>query len=791
MTRPSGTESLPWRLALLTVLLGSTSLVPIGARAAEAGEGPSVEEVIVTATKRSENLQNVAVSVQALTPEVLANHQVASFDDYAKLMPSVSFQSYGPGQSQLFFRGISSGGDGLHGGSQPASSTYIDEVPVTTIANGVDVHIYDIARVEALAGPQGTLFGASSLSGTLRIITNQPSTKALVGGYDVQLNKFGEGDTGGQFEGFVNIPLGDKAAIRLVGFYEHDGGYIDNVPKTRTFTLTPPNGTLSVNNAPYVEKDFNDVTTYGGRAALKIDLDENWTLTPSVIYQHQEANGSFLYDPKLGDLKVADFTPERNLDEWYLAALTIQGKLADWDVVYSGSYFGRTVDNQADYSYYSVAYDAAGSTSYVTFPDGQGGFLDPNQRFVGRDVYTKSTHELRLASPSEKRLRGVVGLFAQRQSDQITANYLVPGLLATGLGFTVPGAGDDIFYTRIARVDRDYAAFGEAAFDLTPDLTLTAGIRGFRTDNTLGGFSGFLGNALSAACVPSAAKDIPCQNVDKRAKETGETHKVNLTWRIGGRKMVYATYSTGYRPGGNNRRVGVLPYDADTISNYEVGWKTTWLEGALRVNGAIFVEDWKNLQYGLSPVGAQGVTNIYNAGNARSKGVEGDIIWRPNEHWTLSAAGTYIDAKLTKDFCQFDALGNSVCTPGVAPAARSGDRLPVQPKWKGSATARYEFDWGDFRSFLQGSIQGQTGTRSYLTAVEAATLGPTRGFSTFDFSGGVARDDWTAEVFIQNAFDKRGQLSINTVCAPTICGAYARTYPTKPMIFGVKLGQKF
>ena len=177
-----------------------------GVAQAQQAEQSTLEEVVVTAQKRSEDLQKVPISLQVLGSEKLEQLQVSSFDDYAKFLPSVSFQSLGPGQAQLYFRGIASGNDGLHAGSLPATGLYLDETPVTTIAGSLDVHVYDIARVEALAGPQGTLYGASSLSGTLRIITNKPDPSKFSAGYDVKADKFGKGDGGGGFEGFVNIP---------------------------------------------------------------------------------------------------------------------------------------------------------------------------------------------------------------------------------------------------------------------------------------------------------------------------------------------------------------------------------------------------------------------------------------------------------------------------------------------------------------------------------------------------------------------------------------------------------
>ena len=784
------------RHSTIAALFASTALL---AAPALAQDKPPADEtavsdstdIVVTAQKRSESLQNVPISIQALGASKLAEHQVASFDDYAKLLPSVSFQSFGPGQSQLSFRGISSGGDGLHGGSLPTAGLYIDEIPVTTIAGAVDLHIYDIARVEALSGPQGTLFGASSLAGTLRIITNRPSTAGYSGAIDVQGTKFGKGGYGGTGEGYVNIPLSANAAFRASAFYEHDGGYIDNVPGTRTYTLgdLDPKTNLTVNNAGYVKDDFNTVDTYGGRAALRVDLDDSWTVTPQVIYQHQEAKGAFLFDPRLGDLRVTDFTPDLNKDKWVQAALTIEGKLGNWDVTYAGGYFDRRVDNQADYSEYTVAYDNMAGSYYTYFSTASGGFLDPTQVFHGHDNYTKQSHELRVASPATDSFRLVAGMFYQRQTDAIVADYVIPGLAGIPNSPAVPKAGDDIFATRAYRVDRDYAMFGEASWDIVPSVTLTGGLRVFIANNTFVGFSGFASSASAANCVPVNQPDRVCNNFNKKSVQSGETHRVNLTWRIDPEHLVYATYSTGYRPGGNNRRPGINPYKPDTLSNYELGFKTSWLDHKLRINGAVFYEKWKDLQYGLSPIGSAGVTNIYNAGDARVYGAEADINLQLG-HLKLSASGSYIDAKLTTDFCSIGAAGNVDCTLGTIAVPR-GTTLPVQPKFKGNATARYEFDFGKSKAFIQGSMLHQSGTRSYLTDLEANLLGPTKQFTTFDFSVGADFGQFTIEGFIQNAFDQRGILSINTVCVPSICGGGRRYYPVKPQQFGVKIGAKF
>lgn len=794
------------------LLMASTALcLPAAAFAqdAPADDDGADAEIVVTAQRREERLRDVPISITALGSSKLKEANVQSFDDYAKLLPSVSFQSLGPSQSQIFFRGVSSGGDGLHIGPLPTSSMYVDETPVTTIGGTVDFHIYDISRVEALAGPQGTLFGASSLSGVLRIITNAPKYGETSGSIDLQLNKFGKGDFGGSGEGYLNFPLGETAALRVVGFYDRAGGYIDNIPGTRTFTLNDgpypdgdPNTNLTINNNALVKDDYNDVETWGGRAALKIDLDDDWTATTQAIYQNQVANGGFLFDPTKGDLKVTDYLPSRNKDRWWQAALTIQGKLSDWDITYSGSYFERKVDNTSDYSYYSVAYDTysyvyEGETYFgkaTYFPDGEGGFLDPTQSSVFGDKYTKLTQELRVSSPSDKAFRLTAGLFLQHQTDRIRADYKVAGLSAAPDSGWYAGSSifdnDTVFRTRINRKDRDYAMFAQAEVDLAPTITLIGGIRGFIAHNTLYGFSGFNGGGSIDACIPGTSyPEVPCVSVDKKQVESGVIWRGGLRFKPNDDVMFYATVSRGFRPGGNNRRPGVDPFKSDTLDNYEIGWKTH--VGNIYFNGAVFHEKWKNVQFGLVPLNNNGITNTYNAGNARIYGIEGDISTRFGG-LTLSAGATYVDAKTTTDLCSVDpATKNIVCTPPDPPAAPAGTRLPVMPKFKGSLTARYEMPVASGKGFIQSSVSHQSGTRTFLLDDEFAAVGPTSGFTTVDFSAGVNWENWRFEAFLQNAFDERGALSRNTFCATSFCGQYARTYPTQPQLFGVRLGYDF
>lgn len=761
-------------------------------------------EIVVTATKREASLQDVPISITALSPAKLEENHVSSFDDYVKLLPSVSYQSFGPGASQLYFRGIATGGDGLASGPLPGAGLYIDDVPVTTIYGSVDLHAYDLARVEALAGPQGTLYGASSLSGTLRIITNKPSTAGFEAGYDVQVSKFGKGDFGGQVEGFINIPISETIAFRASGFFEHEGGYIDNTPGTRTYNRPHTDGLgnvvdapLTINNNDLVKDDYNDVETYGGRAALGIDLSDSWTVTPGIIYQHQEAGGQFLFDPRVGDLKNHDFIESHNRDEWYLASLTIKGQISNWDLTYTGSWFHRVVDNTSDYSYFSVAYDTYADYNYYKTASGQD--IDPSQAVRGYDRYKKWANELRISSPAKNRFRLTAGLFAQHQIDDRIAEYILPGVSTAVNPFSppVPGGGpDDVYFTTIHRVDRDYAAFGEAEFDILPNLTLLAGIRGFIANNTLNGFSGGYGafdrQVTLFGCTGTTVQE--CPNIDKKYVERGETHKATLTWKPSPDKLLYATYSTGFRPGGNNRDAFALgqlqdipAYKADTLTNYEIGWKTSWFDRHLTFNAALFWEEWKDVQYSLP--GVLGIFYTVNAGKARSRGFEGDISWSPMRGLTFTGSGTYVDAKLTQPFC--DQVNGCDPANGGQVFAPKGTRLPVTPKVKFNLGARYEFLLGADKAFLQGNLNHQSGTTSYLTPDGNAALGNTDQFTTVDFSAGYRFANFSIEAFIQNAFDERGILSKNITCAPSLCAPYARLYPTKPQYFGIKFGQRF
>ncbi|WP_374470635.1 TonB-dependent receptor [Phenylobacterium sp.] len=759
----------------LGALLATSMLTGLAAPAL-AQSGPQLEEVVVTAQKRSENLQDVPVSVQALGAERLDELQVTDMADYARFLPNVTIQTAAPGFSTIYMRGVASGENNNHSGPLPSVAVYLDEQPVTTITGPLDIHVYDIERVEVLSGPQGTLYGASAQAGTIRIITNKPTPAGFEAGYDLDLNKFSHGDVGYGVEGFVNQPLGDNMAVRLVAWAEHDGGYIDNVPGT----LTYPTGPVTVNNAALVEDDYNEVDIYGARAALRIDLDDNWSITPSINAQRTEADGNFSYDPGKGDLKVSRYRPERGDDKWVQAALTVEGAISNLDVVYAGALMKRWVDTESDYSDYSYFYDTlAGYGAYWT--DDAGNPHDISQYIQGKDAYKKQSHELRVSSPAEHRLRGTAGLFYQRQTHNIQQRYKIDALAAAT---EVPGWPDTIWLTKQLRVDRDYAAFADASFDLTDQLTLNGGIRFFKAKNSLEGFFGFgegySGSTGVAACFgPAIVEGGPCTNVDKVTKDSGHTYRLNAEYEFDDDRMVYVTYSTGYRPGGINRRGTLPPYESDYLKNLEFGWKTMWLDNRLRWNGAVYSEKWDDFQFSF--LGANGLTEIRNAGKAKMKGVETDFSFAATEGLTLNGALAYTDAELDEDY---------VPDPSEPPTALKGTSLPVTPKFRGSLTARYEWTFGDMDAHLQGALAHTGSAWPDLQSQDRAVVGKLPAYTTVDLAAGVQRDNWRFEAYVKNLFDENGQIDRGVQCVSSVCTRVFVT-PIRPRLIGVRFGQSF
>ena len=815
------------------------------AQAAQDGEGVDQTEIVVTATKREESLQNVPIAVTVLGTRKLDQLNISNFEEYTKQLPSVSFQTAQPGFTTVYMRGVATGGDGNHSGSLPSVGTYLDEQPVTTIGGTLDVHIYDIARIESLAGPQGTLFGASSQAGTIRIITNKPELGVTTGRVDGEINSVAHGGIGGKFDGMINLPISDSIAFRAVAFYERDSGYIDNVFGERTYLAPDPADDVNVNNSCCLEKDFNDLDTYGGRAALKVDLNEDWTILPTFLYQKTVADGVFFMDEDQDDLETVRFRPEIAKDKFWQAAMTVQGKLANFDITYAGAFMDRKRFADTDYTDYTDAYNqyyidyynyyldyygfppsfcaSPGLLGCNNYTDNNGNIIDPRQHITGTDHFTKMSHELRVGTPSDKPIRALIGAFYQVQTNHIFQNYLVDNL-ATDL--SVGGYPGSIWVTNQKRKDKDWALFGEVNWDITPQFTVSGGLRRYKFDNTLFGFAGFgfpnpLGSTTgegrcltvngeevrddpdSPLATGDLDYDIPCFNVanvnsngeavPRRSKGKGTLYKFSGQWRPSDGLMFYATVSKGFRPGGINRQPLAPPYAPDFLVNYEAGWKTTFMGSRLRWNGAIYYQDWQDIQD--SVLGLNSLTVIQNGRDARIKGIETDINYTAGG-LSLSLAAAYTDAKTRGNICNaaivvdpspdcsgLDSRGNPdfIVTP-------SGSRLPITPKFKGSATARYAWPVWAGRAHVQGVVSHQSSAKSDIDPVQAELLGRIKASTLVDLFAGYSWRNYNVELFGSNIFDERNELSRFVVCS--IC-TQVKIVPGRPRTIGLRAGVKF
>ena len=792
-----------------TLTFAGALLAGVGVAQAQQTEDAGLEEVVVSAQKRTESLQDVPLSIQAIGQQQLSELKVDDFSDYVKFLPNVSYQSAGPGFARPYMRGVASGENANHSGPLPSVGVYLDEQPITTIQGPLDVQIYDIARVEVLAGPQGTLYGASSQAGTIRIITNKPDPDAFDAGFSVTGSTL-EGDLGYTGEGFLNVPLGEKAAIRLVGWTKHEPGYIDNVRSTRVF---PVSG-IAVDNTEFIEDNYNDWTKTGARLALGINLSDSWTLTPTVMAQKTKANGTIGFDPLQGDLKVAHSRPETIDDKWVQAALTLQGKIGSWDLTYAGAYLKRDDDTESDYADYSFFYDGPCCEYGQFMYDNDYTLIDPTQFIQGTDRYKKQSHELRVSSPAENRWRLTAGLFTQRQGHGIRQAYRVTDLIDI---FDIPGNPDTIWLTDQERSDDDDAVFGELTFDITDKLSMTGGVRFFESENSLKGFFGysavFSGMTGESQCFDQTDfRTAPCVNLDKTVKEDGNTKRLNMTFHATDDVMLYATWSEGFRPGGINRRGTVPPYQADFLTNYELGFKTTFANNRVRLNGALFQDDWDDFQYSF--LGANGLTEIRNAGQARIKGFEADVVWAVTDAFTLSAAMSWLDAKTTQDYCgtTYETGPNAGepvtnCDDPLAPAgtfvqAPKGQRLPVQPEFKGNAIGRYEFPLGAQNAHIQTAWVYSGDAWSDLRTAERELLGIQPSYSIVDFAAGIENESWGLELFVKNAFDERAEISRFAQCSTfqpgslpdnpvPLCGLQPYTVTNTPRTIGLTFTKNF
>ena len=534
--------------------------------------GNELEEVVVTATRRSENLQNVPIAITALTGTVLSELNVQTLEDYVKYLPNVSTAGVAPGQDEVYMRGLAT----THQGSQVVGGTgtfpnvaiYLDDQSVQLPGRNLDVYAVDMARIEVLEGPQGTLYGAGAQAGAIRYITNKPNLDEVEGSANASYSTTAHGDPSSAAVAMINIPVIEGTfALRAVIYDDKRGGYIHNVPAT--FTRSPtdagiayyfggvvPKGSSSLSNSGLVSNAFNPQSYQGARLSGLYRFNDDWNLLVQQSYQSMEADGVFAYDPSLGDLDVQQYNPSKDLDKFEDTAWTLNGRAGALKLVYTGGYLVRNVDETADYTNYArgpfAAYYQCNGPQFT--PGATAICYSPSSTWHNVERNTHQTHEFRVSSPDEDRLRAIGGLFWEDYQIQTSQNFLYadpqagfpsltpqPGVETFDPNTRTPGTA---FLSDITRGYVQKAIFGEAAFDFVPHaLTLSVGTRFFHFDNFDRGQSDSIYGCrnLTVCAPPNGIFDL----FNFSQVNSGHKSKVNLSWRPLENVMLYATYSEG------------------------------------------------------------------------------------------------------------------------------------------------------------------------------------------------------------------------------------------------------
>lgn len=745
-------------------------------------QGQQLEEIVVTATKRAESVQEVPMAISVLGEQQLQDLNITDMEDYIQMLPNMSYVSLGPGSGNVYIRGISSGGEsGI--GANPSVAIYLDEQPVTAVGSYLNPHIYDISRIEVLAGPQGTTFGANAQSGAMRIITNQPDPNGFAASFSVDGNLPKSGDFGYLLEGMVNFPLSDRAALRLVGYVKEDGGYIDNIYGEHTFSnaniragLTDPAliaiaADQTYDNANIVEKNHNTATTVGGRAALRIDLNDNWTATAGLVYQDLESNGVWDHDPSLGDLVVSRLLPDWNNDEWLQLSLKVEGEIAGGTLTATYADLDRDTSGSTDYSLYNDYYISYGFVQpyYSCYVSYFGACGDPRGTITSDGGWDSTNYEIRYASNPEKRFRWLVGAFYTEVENRNDGDWHVYGLA------DIPGSfveEPDIYWTtNFRRPSEETAYFGEVTFDFTDQLSASASARSFDYEAELDGFSGTVFwpcGGFAPGHPSNNYGDGGCSERFRTTEGGDEVYRVSVDYHVNDDMMLYTTWGEGYRPGSLNRfcetrvpdglpgqgdvNIGCA-FNSDFLTSTEIGFKSTLMDGRMRVNLAAFWQEWDDFQFSRLDTSISPITLTFNVGNAESNGVEGDFTALLADNWTLNGAFSYIyKSELTNDYSR----------NGVTVDAPAGTPLPRIPEWKWNLSTRYtwESDW-----YAQGAFV-YTGD-SFNTLFDGGTIANARrtqeAYQVLNAGFGLDKEDWSAELYVRNLTDERGAVFINAV----------------------------
>ena len=745
----------------------------IGAGSAGLSWSAELEEVVVTARQRAESSQDIPMMVQSISGEDLQKQGITTLEDFSRQVAGLNIQTTTPGQNTIVFRGVSDGGGFL---VDPTAAIYLDEQPMSLTSGAPDIYPVDLARIEALAGPQSTLYGASSQSGAIRVITNKPDPSEFTANIGGGLSSTSDGGTGYEIDGTVNIPLSDSVAIRFSGFSARDAGYIDSVLGN---TVTASDYFPSVNqggqktNAGTVAEDINETEWMGARAAVRWFINDNWTLTGTVNYQDIEADGYNDFDPSVGELETIKFAKEIRTDEWTQTSLVIEGDLGFAQLVSATSYYDRDFfyvnDTQSYAAYFHYSFGIY--YGYATYDFG----LDPTGYLTNDQNNESLTQEFRLSGATD-RVDWTVGAFWQESEEFWDFKTYIDGYRNSpafeAWSYYYPGiAPTDVWWNSFQSTDRtDKAVFGEVDIEIIEDrLTALLGGRWYEVERELS----------YTVERPDARVD---QDLDDRvAKDDGFIPKYGLELQINDDIMVYGVYSEGYRVGGTNRGRGLniggdgkfgptLPvdYESDILENTEFGLKSTWADGKIVFNAVYYTMKWKDMQIEVTdPSNQLGILSdgayqnvpfqivVGNVGNAEVEGYDLEFKALLGENFEVgfnmtdiqdafvNAAQTYEDPRV---------VGGQVSSGLEAQQA-----LPLFADNSYYLYAEYsgiDMFGGTGGVRLQHSYVGDS-----LNQLTDGAIAPQRGQGDYDITDAVLtweREGWSAQLRVNNISDERG-----------------------------------
>ncbi len=737
-------------------LLATSIAAALGTTSAGFSFGAEIEEIVVTARQRAESSQDIPMMIQSITGEDLEKRGIATLEDFSRFVAGLNISTTTPGQNTIVFRGVSDGGGFL---VDPTAAIYLDEQPMSQTSWAPDVYPVDIARVEALAGPQSTLYGASSQSGAVRVITNKPNPEAFEANVGFGLSNTSSGGNGFDLDATVNIPLSDSVAIRLSGFSAEDAGYIDNVLGNTVVDNVFGSGLGGVkDNSFFVDDDINTVEWQGARAAVRWLIDDAWTVTGTVNYQDLEAGGFNDYDPNVGDLETVKFANELRTDEWMQTSLVIEGDLGFAQLVSATSYYDRDFlyihDTQSYAAYFHYAFGLY--YGYATYDFG----LEPTGYLVNDQNNESFTQELRLSGATD-RVNWTLGAFYQkseefwdfltyvddyRNSPAFEAwSYYYPGIAPT-----------DVWWNSFQGTERtDKAVFGEIDIDINDKLTLLLGGRWYDVDREL------------SYTVERPDSRVNQQLPNRTASDDGFIPKVGLEFNISADLMFYGVYSEGYRVGGTNRGRGIdlggptLPvaYGSDILENMEFGMKSQIWDGRAQLNAVFYTMEWQDMQLEVTDpsfnLGIPFQIVVGNVGDATVKGFDVDFKMLVTDNLEVGFNYTGIHDAYVEAPAFYDeprAPGGTIAS-GLDPSSALPLFADRSFSFYGQLSGLNVFG-GDGSLTLQHNYVGDS-----LNQLTDGFTSPqlTQGdYSVTDLIFSIEMESWRAQIYVHNIEDERG-----------------------------------